>query len=105
MKDKSTLLNEIRVHLSEKRTSLSVLRTGLALFTVPVSVFTILTAASQYYTLSDVLFLFVFLVAICISLILLGSYLIVRSVRRIHKIDSIVKELKDTYANVESSGS
>lgn len=105
MKDKATLLNEIRVHLSEKRTSLSVLRTGLALFTVPISVFTILTAASKYYNLSDVLYLFVFLIAICISLILLGAYLIVRSIRRIHKLDSVVKELKETYVKTESSES
>ena len=99
MEDKPTLFNEIRVLLSEKRTSLSVLRTGLALFTVPISVFTILTAASQYYNVNEVLFLFILLIGICVGLIILGGYLIFRSMRRVKRIDDKILKLKESIAS------
>jgi len=80
--------------LAEKRTSLSVLRTGLALFSIPISVLTILTAASQYYEVADVIYLFIFLVTLCIALLILGSYLIFRAIRTIRRIDFKIKEIK-----------
>lgn len=95
------VLDEIRVLLAEKRTSLSVLRTGLALFTVPISVFTILTAASEYYRLENIFPLFILLVSICVVLIVLGTYLLVRALRRIHRIDLRVRKLKENIADID----
>ena len=83
--------------LAEKRTSLSVLRTGLALFSIPISVLTVLTATSQYYEVADVIYLFVFLVIVCIALLILGSYLIFRAIRTIRRIDFKIKELKKNF--------
>ena len=94
MESKSTLMDEAKMLLAEKRTSLSVLRTGLALFSIPISVLTVLTATSQYYEVADVIYLFVFLVIVCIALLILGSYLIFRSIRTIRRIDFKIKELK-----------
>lgn len=87
--------------LAEKRTSLSVLRTGLALFTIPVSVFTILIAASEHYSVMDIFYLFALLVCICVVLIALGTYLIVRSIRRFHAIDSRIKSLKENTSDID----
>jgi len=91
---KSVLMDEVKMLLAEKRTSLSVLRTGLALFSIPISVLTILTAASQYYEVADVIYLFIFLVTLCIALLILGSYLIFRAIRTIRRIDFKIKEIK-----------
>ena len=90
---KKEIQDEISLLLAEKRTSLAVLRTAIAIFTLPLSVLTILTATSKYYNPIESLHLLAPLFIICTILILIGIYLIVRSFRRIKKIDRNIGEL------------
>lgn len=89
---KKEIQDEISLLLAEKRTSLAVLRTAIAIFTLPLSVLTILTATSKYYNPIDILYLIIPLVLISSFLILFGLYFIIRSFRRIRKIDRKVVE-------------
>jgi len=86
--------DDITLLLAEKRTSLAVLRTAIAIFTLPLSVLTILTATSKYYDPFESLHLLIPLVILCIILVILGVYLIIRSFRRIKKIDYKIEQLK-----------
>jgi positive regulator of sigma E activity len=89
----SQMYNAVSLLLAEKRTSLAVLRTAIAGFTLPLSVFTVLIATSEYYDISALLFFIIPLLAICFFLGGLGSYLIVRSFRRIKSIDHKIQEI------------
>ena len=91
---KKEIQDEISLLLAEKRTSLAVLRTAIAVFTLPLSVFTILVATSRYYNPIESIHLLIPLFIICSILILIGIYLIVRSFRRIKKIDKSIGKLK-----------
>jgi uncharacterized membrane protein YidH (DUF202 family) len=86
--------NEINLMLAEKRTSLAVLRTAIALFTLPLSVFTILTATSRYYDPLESFHLIIPIVVINSFLVVLGLYLILRSFKRIRRIDRGVEIYK-----------
>jgi uncharacterized membrane protein YidH (DUF202 family) len=88
-------ISQIQLILAEKRTSLSVLRTGIAVFTLPLSVFTILIATSRYYSIFDILALFISLLVICVGLVILGIYLILKSSRNIRHYDTMIKKLKE----------
>jgi uncharacterized membrane protein YidH (DUF202 family) len=88
------LLHQIELLLSEKRTSLSVMRTGIAILALPLSVFSILIATSRLYDVSDVMHFLVPVLGISIFLIGLSGYLIVRSLRRFHKLDQMIKDIK-----------
>jgi uncharacterized membrane protein YidH (DUF202 family) len=92
--DKKEIQEEITLLLAEKRTSLAVLRTAIAIFTLPLSVFTILTATSRYYDPIQSIHLIAPIVFINSILILFGSYLILRSFKRIRQIDHIIEKLK-----------
>jgi len=63
------IINEVQLLLAEKRTSLATMRTGITVFVLPLSV-------------------------ICVALVLLGSYLIVRAVIRMRHQDSLIMKLK-----------
>lgn len=94
MKESETIiLNEIQLILAEKRTSLATMRTGITVFVLPLSVLSVLIATSRYYDIVHVKFLFVPLMILNGVLILLGSYLIIRSVIRIHRNDQRIKRL------------
>jgi hypothetical protein len=81
------IINEMQLVLAEKRTSLSVLRTGITVLLIPLSVLTVLVATSRYYDIGTALQLAIPLGIICLGLVILGLYLITRSVLRIRKID------------------
>lgn len=81
------IINEMQLILAEKRTSLSVLRTGITVLLIPLSVLTVLVATSSYYDIRTALQLAIPLGIICLGLVVLGLYLITRSVLRIRKID------------------
>jgi len=87
-------ISQIQLILAEKRTSLSVLRTGIAVFTLPLSVLTILIATSRYYHVFDILALLIPLLGLCLGLVALGIYLIIKSSRSIMHYDAIIKRLK-----------
>lgn len=87
-------ISQIQLILAEKRTSLSILRTGIAVFTLPLSVLTILIATSRHYNIFDILALFIPLLALCVGLVVLGIYLIIKASRQIMHYDALVKKLK-----------
>jgi len=91
------IYNTISLLLAEKRTSLSVLRTAIAIFTLPLSVFTVLIATSKYYDVMTSLHFIIPLSLICIMLVILGAYLILRSFKRIKDADHKIQEIKKLY--------
>ena len=89
-------LNEIQLLLSEKRTSLSALRTGIALLALPLSVVSFLVATSALYELFEVLYLIAPLLAVCVVLVILGSYVVMRAIVRIHMFDRKIKAIEES---------
>ena len=92
------LINELQLILAEKRTTLSVLRTGIAVIVLPLSILSVLVATSRFYETPDVLHLLAPLLVICSVLILLGFYLISRSIVRIHRYDRMISKIKKKHS-------
>ena len=88
------LINEGQLILAEKRTWLATMRTGIAVFALPLSVLGLLIATSKYYDVMDVLHWLVPLLAICGALVVLGFYLIIRSIVCLHRQDQLILKLK-----------
>ena len=88
------IINEVQLLLAEKRTSLSTMRTGITVFVLPLSVLSVLIATSKYYDYLQVMHLIIPLLAICVALVLLGSYLIIRAMIRMRHHDSLILQLK-----------
>jgi uncharacterized membrane protein YidH (DUF202 family) len=93
-KSEDFVINQIQLILSEKRTSLSVFRTGVAVLTLPLSVLTILIATSKFYNIFQILSLFIPLLILCLGLVVLGIYLIMKASRSIRHYDAMIKKLK-----------
>ncbi len=91
--EQALVLQEVQLLLAEKRTALSALRTGLAVMAAPLSVVSFLVATSQFYSVLDSLWLLAPLLSLCIVLVGIGSYLIMRAVVRIHQFDDKVREI------------
>jgi len=96
----SVIINEVQLLLAEKRTSLAAIRTGIAVLALPLSVMGILIATSRYYNIVHVLPLFVPLILLCFALILMGLYLIIRSIVRLRHHDLHIVELKRKHSKV-----
>jgi uncharacterized membrane protein YidH (DUF202 family) len=94
------IINEVQLLLAEKRTSLAAMRTGIAVFALPLTVMSVLIATSKYYDIVNVLHLLVPLLSLCGALILLGSYLIIRSVLRLLRHDRHIAEIKRKYGSI-----
>src|SRR4030095_2432132 len=90
----SALVGEVQIILAEKRTALATLRTGIALFGLPLSVLSLLVATSKYYEPMQVLHFLLPLLVLCLGLVGLGVFLIVRSIRHIHRYDRMIRRLK-----------
>ena len=88
------IINEVQLLLAEKRTSLATMRTGITVFVLPLSVLSVLIATSKYYDITQVMPFIIPLLAICVALVLLGSYLIIRSVIKMRHQDSLIMQLK-----------
>jgi len=88
------VISEAQLILSEKRTALSFMRTGIAVFALPLSVLSVLIATSKFYNFSNVLHLIIPLFILCVILILLGFYLIIRAIIKIRHYDRIINDLK-----------
>ena len=93
------IIDDISLLLAEKRTSLAVLRTAIAILTIPISVFTVLIATSRYYDIFSSLIFIIPLFVICLLLIFLGIYLILRSFKKIKMIDLKINEYKKLRIN------
>jgi uncharacterized membrane protein YidH (DUF202 family) len=96
----SVIIGEAQLILAEKRTTLAVMRTGIAVFALPLSVLSILIATSKYYDVLDVMHLLLPLLLVCGALIILGSYLIVRSIIRLRHQDKLILELKRKHSEI-----
>jgi hypothetical protein len=96
----STVLAEIQLILAEKRTALSFLRTGIALFALPLSVLSALIATSKYYDVVRVLHFLLPLLVLNLGLVVLGSYLVIHSMSRIHHYDRLIKQLKKEHSAI-----
>ena len=96
----TTIINEVQLLLAEKRTSLAAMRTGIAVFALPLTVMSVLIATSKYYDIVQVMHLLVPLLILCAVLFLLGSYLILRSIIRLHQHDRHISEIKCKHGKV-----
>lgn len=96
----AVIINEVQLILAEKRTSLATLRTGIAVFALPLSVLSVLIATSKYYDIYHVLSLLLPLLVLCAALVLLGTYLIVRAIIRIHRYDVLIQHMKEKHSQI-----
>jgi uncharacterized membrane protein YidH (DUF202 family) len=94
------IFGEIQVLLAEKRTALAALRTGIAVFALPLSVLSALIATSRYYTMEKVMPLLLPLLFLNLGLVVLGSWLIYRSIHRIHHYERRIRELSQKYRSI-----
>jgi len=86
--------------LAEKRTSLSVMRTGIAVLALPLSVLSILIATSKYYDIFHVMKMLIPLIVINAILIIIGSFLVVRSFLKIHHHASLIQKFKKKHSTI-----
>src|SRR5260370_9690294 len=96
----NVIFGEIQVLLAEKRTALAALRTGIAVFALPLSVLSALIATSRYYSIDKVMPLLLPLMVLNLGLVVLGSWLVFRSIRRIHHFERRMKELSEKYRSI-----
>ncbi len=96
----NVIFGEIQVLLAEKRTALAALRTGIAVFALPLSVLSVLIATSRYYSIGKVMPLLVPLLLLNLGLVVLGSWLIYRSIHRIHHYELRIRELSQKYRSI-----
>src|SRR6267143_5375531 len=100
VEDVGRALGEAQLLLAEKRTSLAALRTGIAVFALPLSVLSVLIATSRYYNIGAVIPLLVPLLLLNLGLVVLGSWLIYRSIRHLHRYDHRIRELTQKYRSI-----
>jgi hypothetical protein len=96
----NVIFGEIQVLLAEKRTALASLRTGIAVFALPLSVLSALIATSRYYSMEKVMPLLLPLMLLNLGLVVLGCWLVFRSIRRIHHYEARIKELSEKYRSI-----
>jgi len=96
----SLILGEIQVFLSEKRTALSTMRTWIAVFALPLSVLSVLIATSRNYNIRHVMPLLVPLLLLNLGLVVLGTWLVFRSLRHLHHYDRRIRELTQKYRSL-----
>src|SRR5437763_3125109 len=94
------IFGEIEVLLAEKRTALASLRTGIAVFALPLSVLSVLIATSRSYTMARVMPLPVPLLRLNFGLVVLGAWLIFRSIHRIHHYEARIRQLSQKYRSI-----
>jgi uncharacterized membrane protein YidH (DUF202 family) len=94
------IFGEIQVLLAEKRTALAALRTGIAVFALPLSVLSALIATSRYYRIEKVMPLLLPLMILNLGLVVLGTWLVFRSIRRIRHFEHRIRELCEKYRSI-----
>src|SRR5215475_362809 len=92
----NVIFGEIQVLLAEKRTALASLRTGIAVFALPLCVLSALIATSRYYSLDKVMPLLL----LNLGLVVLGTWLVFRSVHRIRHFEHRIMELSAKYRSI-----
>jgi uncharacterized membrane protein YidH (DUF202 family) len=94
------IINEVQLILAEKRTSLASLRTGIAVFAIPLSVMGVLVATSRYYTVLDVLHLFIPVMAFNLLLLIPGCYLVARAIIKLRREDRMIRGIKRKHSAI-----
>lgn len=97
---KNLLINEVQMLLSEKRTSLSSMRTGIAINAIPLSLLVLLVTLSKLYEASEMIWEIGLLSGFCILLLCIGTYMILRSLRRLHDYDRIILDIKKKHRSI-----
>ena len=95
-----SFLAKSKLLLAEKRTALPSLRTGIAVFALPMSVLSALIATSRYYSMEKVLPLLLPLLLLNLGLVVLGTWLVFRSIHRIRHFEHRVRELGKKYRSL-----
>ncbi|WP_232363791.1 hypothetical protein [Desulfogranum japonicum] len=95
-------INEVQLLLAEKRTSLAVLRTGIAVLALPLSVVSVLIATSKYYDVLHVLHFIIPLSILNFCLVILGSYLISRSILKMRSYDKHIQQIRREYQSISA---
>ena len=95
------IFGEIQVLLAEKRTALASLRTGIAVFALPLTVLSALIATSRLYRIEKVMPLLMPLMLLNLGLVVLGTWLVFRSIHRI-ETRSFPNSLAATLATLPS---
>ena len=72
------------------------MRTGIAVFALPLSVLGVLIATSRNYNIGHVMPLLL----LNLGLVVLGSWLIFRSLRHVHHYDRRIRELTQKYRSL-----
>jgi len=96
----SIIINEVQLLLAEKRTTLAVMRTGIAVLALPMSVVSVLIATSKYYDILHVLHYIVPLSILNFGLVILGTYLIIRSTLKMRRYDRHIYAIKIKYSSI-----
>jgi uncharacterized membrane protein YidH (DUF202 family) len=99
-KPDNVIFGEIQVLLAEKRTALASLRTGIAVFALPLSVLSALIATSRFYSIERVMPLLLPLMLLNLGLVVLGCWLVFRSIRRFHHFEARIRELSAKYRSL-----
>lgn len=94
------IINELQLILAEKRTSLATMRTGIAVCAIPLSLTGLLIATSKYYTIDNVLSLFIPFGLLNAALLCLGAYLIVRSMKKLLHQDRMIRDIKRKHSAI-----
>jgi uncharacterized membrane protein YidH (DUF202 family) len=94
------IINEVQLILAEKRTSLATMRTGIAVCAIPLSLTGLLIATSKYYTIDNVLSLFIPFGLLNAALLCLGAYLIVRSMKKLLHQDRMIRDIKRKHSAI-----
>ncbi len=94
------MFGEIQVLLAEKRTALAALPTGIAVFALPLSVLSALIATSRYYSIEKVMPLLAPLMLLNLGLVVLGTWLVFRSIHRIRHFEHCIRDLSEKYRSV-----
>jgi uncharacterized membrane protein YidH (DUF202 family) len=94
------IINEVQLILAEKRTSLATMRTGIAVCAIPLSLTGLLIATSKYYSIENVLSLFIPFGLLNAALLCLGAYLIVRSMKRLVRQDRMIRDIKRKHSAI-----
>ena len=94
------ILGEIQLLLAEKRTALASMRTGIAVFALPLSVLSVLIATSRYYSMEKVMPLLAPLLLLNLGLVVLGCWLVFRSIHRFRHYAHRIRELSQKYRSI-----
>ena len=74
------------------------MRTGIAVLALPLSVLSVLIATSKYYDVFHVMHLLLPLMIVNVLLLILGGYLILRSIVRMRRYDHLIRTLKQKHS-------